>query len=84
MNLKDLYVEEDLRRLRGASLTPGERHTIDWLTHAAGDRARHRPSSVAANSTTRAVLRWLGSRLVHVGERLQAWSAAGRPEPQAR
>lgn len=84
MNMTEQYVQESLRALRHAPLTPTERHAIAWRadTEAAG---RARPANaIPFDWAMRAALRRLGRWLVAGGERLQAWSAAGRSEPQAR
>lgn len=67
MNVTDAYVDEVLRRLdreRDTSPHDMRRWRAEWQQLHASPR--------------RALLAWLGSRLVGLGERLQDWSLATR------
>lgn len=67
MQLLDLYVGEDIRRIASEHVSPAAEHTFAW--HA-GQRVRRR-------AMRRASMLWLGDQFVEVGERLRAWSSAG-------
>ncbi len=70
MQLLDLYVGEDIRRLALERVSPAAEHTTAW--HAT-QRVRRRAMRDAA-------LLWLGDQFVVVGERLRGWSTAGEAQ----
>jgi len=68
MNLSELYVDDELRRIeqeRERSPRSALRWRLEWLA--------------LTNHPRRPVLAWLGNRLIGLGERLQSWSM---PTPQ--
>lgn len=67
MQMLDLYVGEDIRRLECERRVPAAQHTLAWLE---AQRAHRR-------AVRHAALLWLGDHFVLVGERLRAWSSAG-------
>ncbi len=69
MNVTEEYVAAELRRIereRDQSPSSMTRWRKEWEQHAISPR--------------RALAAWLGDRLIGLGERLQSWSLAARPQ----
>jgi hypothetical protein len=67
MNYNEMYIREELRRLAVERPDRAARHRRRWLAEREAQRSARR----------RALIGWLGDRLVAAGERLRSWSAAG-------
>lgn len=67
MQMNDLYVREEMLRLERDSPPKSEALRRRWRAELAAERRAQR----------RALIGWLGDRLVAAGERLRSWAAAG-------
>ena len=67
MNYNEMYVREELRRLAVERPDKAARHRHRWLAEREAQRSARR----------RALIGWLGDRLVAAGERLRSGSTAG-------
>lgn len=66
---QQVYVAEELRRLREQPPTAREQATLDWQTLQAANRRARR----------HALALWLGHRLLALGERLHGWAERHAP-----
>jgi hypothetical protein len=67
MNYNEMYIREELRRLEVERPNKAARHYQRWLADRDAERKARR----------RALIGWLGDRMVATGERLRSWSMAG-------
>lgn len=75
MSPLDHHVYACLEQYRLQHLQPSaeEQMRIEWLSYQSQLRLAHR----------HAAARWLGARLVRLGERLQGWAETAAPAPGA-